>query len=84
MPTIKVRQIFSHHALARLEYDEPVAAHDAETGIHLHYRFEHHCGGRLHLSGGQLGHCRLNVGCDQADLNIVSTILLAGIRAQIV
>ena len=38
MPTIKVRQIFSHHALARLEYDEPVAAHDAGTGIELHYR----------------------------------------------
>lgn len=81
MPTIKVRQIFSDCALARLKCNEPVAAHDAETGVDLHFRFEHAVGGQLRLSGAGLGSQTLGIGCDENDLNMVATLMLDGIKA---
>lgn len=83
MATIKVRQIFSAWALARLEHDEPVMTQDRDTGIELHYRFEHPVGGRLRLSGGTLGDHVLSIGCDGDDLNTVATIVLDGLKAHL-
>jgi hypothetical protein len=83
VPAIKVRQIFSESALARLEFDEPVVAQDQETGIALHYRFEHLVGGRLRLSGGELGDQMVSIGCDEQDLNTVATVLLDGLKVQL-
>lgn len=47
MTRLAVRRIFREGALARLTYDEPVTATDADTGIQFHYRFEDMAGGRL-------------------------------------
>ena len=83
MTQIRVRAIFSQSTLARLNFDEPVSAGDAETGIELHYRFEHAIGGRLRLTGGLLRDDMLSVGCDPDDINIVATIMLAGLKAHL-
>jgi hypothetical protein len=83
VPAIKARQIFSDAALARLEYDEPVMARDRDTGIELHFRFEHLVGGRLRLSGGALGDHTLSIGCDDHDVNTLATIVLDGLKAHL-
>lgn len=56
---------------------------DGETGIELHYRFEHLAGGRLRMTGGLLPDRMLSVGCEPDDLNLIATIMLAGVRAQL-
>ena len=73
----------SKAALARLQFDEPVAVRDPETGIELHYRFEHLGGGRLRLSGSTLNGEVLSVGCEPGDINRVSTIMLDGLKTQL-
>ena len=83
MTRIHVRQIFSHNTLARLAYDEPVSTHDADTGIELHYRFEHAIGGRLRLTGGLLRSEIVSIGCDPDDINMIATIMLAGLKVQL-
>lgn len=83
MTAIKVRQIFSASALARLAFDETIAAQDRDTGIDLHYRFEQLVGGRLRFSSGILGDHALTIGCDEHDLNTVATIVLDGLKAQL-
>lgn len=82
MTELRARHVFSHVSLARLSYDEPVQARDAETGIDLHYRFEHAIGGRLRLTGGPLADRLICVGCDPDDINLVATLLLDGLKAQ--
>ena len=80
MNGLLIRQVFSHLTLARLAYDEPVMATDQDTGIELHYRFEHLAGGRLRLSGGLLRDRALSVGCEPDDLNTIATIMLDGLK----
>lgn len=79
MTPLTPRRIFGEAALARLKCDEPVSATDAATGIALHYRFEHAAGGRLRMTGGVLGTRIIAVGCEAEDLNLIATILLAGL-----
>ena len=83
MTQIRVRAIFSQSTLARLNFDEPVSAGDAETGIELHYRFEDALGGRLRLTGGLLRQRVLSVGCDPDDINAIATIMIDGLKAQL-
>lgn len=83
MSRILVRQVFSQNTLARLAYDEPVSTRDDDTGIELHYRFEHAIGGRLRLTGGLLRDDALSVGCDPDDINMIATIMLAGLKVQL-
>jgi hypothetical protein len=56
---------------------------DSDTGIRLHYRFEHCAGGKLRLTGGLLGDRILAVGCEADDLNTVATVMLAGLKARL-
>lgn len=79
MTPLTPRLIFADAALARLECDEPVSATDTATGIALHYRFEHAAGGKLRMTDGVLGTHVIAVGCDADDLNLIATILLAGL-----
>lgn len=79
---IRARAVFGRQALARISHDEPATAHDAATGVDLHYRFEHAAGGVLRLRGGPLGDDTLAVGCDEHCLELVATLLLDGIRAR--
>ncbi len=58
-------------------------ARDRETDIELHYRFEHLAGGRLRMTGGLLRDRMLSVGCEPDDLNLIATIMLSGVRAQL-
>lgn len=58
-------------------------ATDPDTGIELHYRFEHLAGGRLCLSGGLLRDRVLSVGCEPDDINTVATILLDGLKVHL-
>jgi hypothetical protein len=80
---LTARPIFSQSTLARLNYDEPVSACDAETGIELFYRFEHGIEGRLRLTGGPLSKDVVSVGCDPDDINLVATLLLDGLKFQL-
>lgn len=83
MTRITVRRIFSEGALARLTYDEPVTATDADSGIQFQYRFEDMAGGRLRMTGGLLRDQLVSVGCEPDDLNLVATIMLSGLKAQL-
>lgn len=83
MSRIPARPIFSQVTLARLAYDEPVSTHDDETGIAFEYRVDPSLGGRLHLSGGLLRDDTLNVGCEPDEINLIATILLAGLKTQL-
>jgi len=80
---ITVRSVFSAQVLARLAYDEPVMARDHDTGIELHFRFEHLSGGKLRMAGGLLRNRMLSVGCEPDDINMIATIMLAGVTAQL-
>ncbi len=83
MSRIPARPIFSQVTLARLAYDEPVSAHDDETGIVFEYRVDPSLGGRLQLSGGLLRDDTLSVGCEPDEINLIATILLAGLKMQL-
>ena len=83
MTAFPVRKIFGDNALARLGHDEPVMITDRDTGIELHYRFEHCAGGKLRLTGGLLGDQILAVGCEADDLNTIATVMLAGLKARL-
>lgn len=82
MKLLQPRRIFSQLVLARLAFDEPIMAHDHETGIELHYRFEQRTTGTLRLTAGPLGREVLAVDCDPDDINMVATLLVDGIRCQ--
>lgn len=58
-------------------------ATDPDTGIELHYRFEHLAGGKLRLSGGMLRNQLVSVGCEPDDINTIATIMLAGLKVQL-
>lgn len=83
MKRFHARQIFSQSTLARLEYDEPVSVRDQDTGIELHYRFEHLVGGKLRLTGGLLRDDVVCIGCEPDDINAVATIMLDGLRVHL-
>ena len=80
LSTLDAGAVFSDAALARLACDEPITAHDSETSVDLSYRFEHHAGGVLRLSGGRLGDRILVLGCDETDVNLAAGLLLAGLK----
>jgi len=80
---ITVRSVFSAQVLARLAYDEPVMTRDRDTGIELRYRFEHLAGGKLRMTGGLQRDRMLSVGCEPDDINMIATIMLAGVTAQL-
>lgn len=84
MTGLRARQVFTQVTLARLAYDEPVNIQDADTGITLHYRFEAHAGGTLRLTGGRLRDRVIAVGCEPDDINLIATLMLDGLKAQLV
>ncbi len=78
----QARAVFSDAARVRLtETDTPIAALDAATGCALSYRFEAHAGGVLRVTDGPLGDDVLAVGCEPDHLNLVATLLLAGLTS---
>ena len=78
---LKVRAVFSDVGLRRLsETDHPIVARDAETNIHLCYRSDAQAGWKLTLTGGALGNHAVSVGCDVADVNLVTMLLLDGTK----
>lgn len=83
MTVLRARPIFSSSTLARLNFGEPVTAHDPDTGIDLSYGFEDVFEGRLRLKAGLLRDQALCVGCDPDDINLSATLLLDGIKAQL-
>jgi hypothetical protein len=75
------RAVFSDAARVRLmATDMPITALDPETGCSLNYRFEAHAGGVLRLTEGALGDKVLAVACEPEDLNLVASLLLAGLK----
>jgi hypothetical protein len=78
---IKTRAVFSDAArVCYLSSDQPIHAADAETGLSLTYNFEAHAGGVLRLYGGALGERTLAMACDPDDLNLITTLLVDGIK----
>jgi len=43
----------------------------------------HAIGGRLRLTGGLLRDDTLSIGCDPDDINMIATIMLAGLKVQL-
>ncbi len=80
---LTARAVFPDAArVAFADTDQPITTHDAVTGITLTYRFEPHAGSVLRLTGGPIGQSILTVACDEADLDLVATLLLDGIARQ--
>jgi hypothetical protein len=81
---IKARAVFSDAARVCFQIsDQPIRSYDTETGVSLTYRFETHAGGVLRLSGGALMDQSVSVACDIADLNLIATLLVDGIKLSV-
>lgn len=80
---LTARAVFPDAARAAFaDTDQPITTRDAVTGITLTYRFEPHAGGVLRLTGGPFGQTVLTVACDEADRDLVATLLVDGIAHQ--
>lgn len=78
-PVVKppiARAVFSDAARACLVNDEPIRAHDSDTGIELIYRPDD---ATLTLYAGTLGDRTIQAQCPEADINAVAARLLQAI-----